>query len=278
MPTTCAAARRRPATAPPTSSRLWCRDRRVSWQSEASHTQLRPLSCRRAPGGGRRGIRRLTIASGRSAGRPRGLADQCRSDVTGQDLRILGQLAWHPAHLSIHGTVTAALPRQTSIGWVWWLIGQYQVVGFMVDDLARADVSPVLLSLPLPPQTSGISPDDRCGPVRVTIGTGGQGDRTVPANVNETELVNNPGRSRRIQGRSASRSPTRSGSSARRRSPWSPGLAQPAHRADRIVEAAVAQRSQAGQRRAPGRKPPGLALNSCCPGSPVSPRSVSAAT
>jgi hypothetical protein len=90
-----------------------------------------------------------------------------------------------PVHLGIDGAFTATFPRATGIGWVWWLVGERQAVGFVPDDLTQPDRKTRVLPLPAfakrqqPTTTPPPDKDCDCG-------------RAVPINVTETEIVNNP--------------------------------------------------------------------------------------
>jgi hypothetical protein len=103
-------------------------------------------------------------------------------EVTGQDLGTLTRLAWTPTHLAVDGTFTASFTQQPAIGWLWWLIGEQQVLGFMLDNLEAADTKTFMIALPAlsaPSTTAAGTPEKGCG-------------RAVPANVTEAEVANNP--------------------------------------------------------------------------------------
>ncbi|HZZ93221.1 MAG TPA: hypothetical protein VFE23_11725 [Usitatibacter sp.] len=100
-------------------------------------------------------------------------------EVTGQDLGRLSGLAWLPTHLAIDGTISATFVQARTLGWLWWLNGDCQVVGFVPDDLSVARRSVLLLALPVI-----LRPIARITPTSRT--------RTVPADVTEAELADNP--------------------------------------------------------------------------------------
>jgi hypothetical protein len=113
-------------------------------------------------------------------------------EVTGQDLLSLSQLSWSAAHLSVDGTLTASFRSQTTVGWVWWLIGSHQLLGFVSDDLATEDRQTRVIPLPALASPAGgydapheheheheHEHDADCG-------------RKVPADVSEAEVANNP--------------------------------------------------------------------------------------
>jgi hypothetical protein len=103
-------------------------------------------------------------------------------EVTGQQLDPLTRLAWTPTHLAIDGTFSFSLPQQAVTGWLWWLVGGQQVIGFVPDDLSKANDRS--LALALPALSSPPRPNDG--------DTKDSGGRNVPANVTESELANNP--------------------------------------------------------------------------------------
>ena len=104
-------------------------------------------------------------------------------DVTGQDLSDLSKMAWTPAHLAVDGTLTAALESQQTIGWLWWLVGDHQVLGFVPDDLSTSDTRIRVLPLPvLQPAVKPAEPRDKeC-----------ECKEVVPTDVSEAELADNP--------------------------------------------------------------------------------------
>ena len=112
-------------------------------------------------------------------------------DLTGQPLEPLTRIDWTPAHLAVDGTFTFTLPQQESIGWLWWLTGEHQVVGFVPDNLARRDDSNRKLAIALPV----LSRPGKEPAGSVPKGEGADDcdcDKVVPTNVTEAELANNP--------------------------------------------------------------------------------------
>lgn len=100
----------------------------------------------------------------------------------------LGALPWTPVHVGIDGRFTAAfelpVPAETgvaqpTVGWVWWLNGRRAAIGFVRDDLATPNRTPMTIPLP--------------AFVPAGNGAGMEHTATPPAVVTETELVNNPG-------------------------------------------------------------------------------------
>ncbi len=106
-------------------------------------------------------------------------------EVTGQDLSLLNTLVWTSTHLAVDGTFTALFTQQDTVGWLWWLIGDQQVLGFVPDNLAAADNKTLVIALPVlsDPLDMGVS----------TPENNTDSDRSVPANVTEAEVANNPG-------------------------------------------------------------------------------------
>jgi GH25 family lysozyme M1 (1,4-beta-N-acetylmuramidase) len=107
-------------------------------------------------------------------------------EVTGQNLAGLNGLSWIPTHMAVDGSFTISLSKQKTIGWLWWLSGGRQILGFMPDDLSAADRKVVVIALPvLAPLKAGAegSSSKDC----VDCG------RTVPADVTEAEVADNPG-------------------------------------------------------------------------------------
>lgn len=102
-------------------------------------------------------------------------------DIGGRDVSALAGLQWQPSHVAVDGTFIPALVVQSGVGWLWWLTGQRQALGCVIDDLG--DARPRTFALPLPAfSTDGAS---GAGDVR--------GRRTAPADVTEAEVANNPG-------------------------------------------------------------------------------------
>jgi hypothetical protein len=104
-------------------------------------------------------------------------------EVVGSDIETL-TLLWNSAQLGIDGLFTASFLQTPTIGWAWWLVGEYQAVGFVPDDLSQQDRKTLVLPLPAfakrpEPVTPVPGKDCDCG-------------RAVPINVTETEIVNNP--------------------------------------------------------------------------------------
>ncbi|HEY0551261.1 MAG TPA: hypothetical protein VGF13_16775, partial [Verrucomicrobiae bacterium] len=106
-------------------------------------------------------------------------------DVTGQKLEALTQIAWTPAHLAVDGTFTCSFTQRPSVGWLWWLTGDQQVIGFVPDDLSIPGDRDLAIALPA---LSG--PKNLAGGVAVESC---DCDKGVPLNVTEAELANNPG-------------------------------------------------------------------------------------
>jgi hypothetical protein len=105
-------------------------------------------------------------------------------EVTGQELDALRALAWIPAQVGIDGVFTASFVRQTTLGWMWWLTGARQIVGFVPDNLVDAERTRLVIPLPAlssPPPGAAPAPEGEGGPGRI-----------VPADVSESEVVNNP--------------------------------------------------------------------------------------
>src|SRR5690606_14571030 len=107
----------------------------------------------------------------------------------------LRQLAWGDAHLGVDGRFNPAFERPfangrvaSTVGWAWWLTGSRSIAGFVKDDLALPRRDTVIIPLPAlqPPESpEGEAPVDEsceCAP----------GQRPVPADVTEAEVVNNP--------------------------------------------------------------------------------------
>jgi len=105
-------------------------------------------------------------------------------EVTGADIAKLKSLPWTPVQLALDGSFTTFFVQEPSIGWSWWLVGEYQALGFVPDDLTKPDRRTRVLPLPMfakrpEPATPAPEKDSQCG-------------RIVPTNVTETEIVNNP--------------------------------------------------------------------------------------
>lgn len=107
------------------------------------------------------------------------------TELTGTELSVLARLAWVPTHVSIDGSFATTFPNQTSAGWLWWLNGEHQVLGFVADDLAQPR-GPIVLTLPAITAPVGGAP--------VPVGVGScDCTALVPTDVSEAELANNPG-------------------------------------------------------------------------------------
>lgn len=105
-------------------------------------------------------------------------------EATGPLLSRLGAITWTQAHLAVDGTLTASFDQQRTLGWLWWLNGPRQLLGFVPDDLSQRATENRVIALPvlskLPPTSPRPSKVDGCG-------------RSVSADVTEKELANNPG-------------------------------------------------------------------------------------
>jgi hypothetical protein len=106
-------------------------------------------------------------------------------DMTGQELEPLSRIAWIPTHLAVDGTFTVSFTQHASIGWLWWLTGEQQVIGFVPDDLSKQNDRSLAIALP-----ALTSPKNLAGGAEVK---GCDCDKGVPRNVTEAELANNPG-------------------------------------------------------------------------------------
>ncbi|MEA2490350.1 MAG: hypothetical protein QOH21_2142 [Acidobacteriota bacterium] len=102
-------------------------------------------------------------------------------EITAQRLDVLTRLVWTPTHLAVDGTFTATFAQQSTLGWLWCLTGDRQVLGFIPDDLGVPGSGTLTIALPpLSPVNEPVpDPKNRCF-------------RGVPADVTETELANNP--------------------------------------------------------------------------------------
>ena len=111
-------------------------------------------------------------------------------DLSGRQLEPLTRIDWTPAHLSVDGTFTFSYAQQESVGWLWWLTGEQQVVGFVPDDLSKKGDCSRKLVIALPVLSA-----------RGSVPARGEGtkekdcdcEKKVPSNVTEEELANNPG-------------------------------------------------------------------------------------
>ncbi len=101
------------------------------------------------------------------------------------ELANLTGVQWTSAHLAVDGTLTATFDRQKGLGWLWWLNGERQLLGFVPDDLST-DQKDMAVALPALSKradnrtTAATATDCECG-------------KAVSANVTEAELANNPG-------------------------------------------------------------------------------------
>lgn len=105
-------------------------------------------------------------------------------EVTGQNLTALSQMEWTPAHLAVDGTLTASFESKKTLGWLWWIVGDHQVLGFVPDDLSAPDTRIRVLPLPAlapAPKAAVPAPSKEC-----------ECERGVPTDVSETELTDNP--------------------------------------------------------------------------------------
>ena len=106
-------------------------------------------------------------------------------DVTGRNLAPLTSIVWAPSHLAVDGSFVASFPQQEAIGWLWWLTGEIQVVGFVPDNLSKPTDQSLAIALPVfsrPRDTEGTPPKPECP----------ECGSNVPANVTEAEVANNP--------------------------------------------------------------------------------------
>lgn len=98
----------------------------------------------------------------------------------------LSAMSWRPTHIGVDGQFAPLFQkRENTVGWVWWLSGERQIVGFVNDELSKPSREPRVIALPvLQPLTIADSyRDDTCA-------DRGKG---VSADVTEMEVVNNPG-------------------------------------------------------------------------------------
>lgn len=122
----------------------------------------------------------------------RGGADRASSvEVLPQHAEFLRSLRWIPASLAVDGTVTAEFAAGPAQGWLWWLNGSHQVMGYVPDDLARPTAGPRLVALP-PLSARPASPPA----IKATVSCNGDGGCRpgVVADFSEDELANNPER------------------------------------------------------------------------------------
>jgi hypothetical protein len=104
-------------------------------------------------------------------------------EVGTQDLAPLTHIVWYPTHLAVDGTFTFSLIQQRSIGWLWWLKGDIQVLGFVPDDLSGRENQEIAVALPvLSDPNTRRSESGAC-----------DCNKQISPNVTEAELVNNPG-------------------------------------------------------------------------------------
>ena len=103
-------------------------------------------------------------------------------EVTGQDLDQLRAVAWEPAYIGVDGVLTARFERRSTVGWLWWMTGSREIVGFIPDDLSGAEYARLVVPLP----ALSVAPTTPTLPNEHD-----EGDR-VPAGATEAEIVNNP--------------------------------------------------------------------------------------
>jgi hypothetical protein len=103
----------------------------------------------------------------------------------------LRQLLWASTHVGVDGRFIAVFERPvkngappSAVGWVWWLSGARSLAGFVKDELVRPRRE---VTIPLPALQPSSEPENKtpceCVPPR----------RTVPTNVTEAEVADNPG-------------------------------------------------------------------------------------
>lgn len=109
------------------------------------------------------------------------------TELTGGDLSMLDGLVWHSTHIAVDGSFTATFPDVATAGWLWWLTGKHQILGFVADDVSQP--RPALV-LTLPALAAPVGGREERG-TGAAAGSGGA--LVVPAEVTEAELVNNPG-------------------------------------------------------------------------------------
>lgn len=103
-------------------------------------------------------------------------------EVTGQNLAALTTIAWNPSHLAVDGSFTCSFAQQEAIGWLWWLTGERQVIGFIPDNFSKPTERTIVVALPVfAPPREGEGKDEcpKC-------------ESEVPADVTEVEVANNP--------------------------------------------------------------------------------------
>lgn len=105
-------------------------------------------------------------------------------EVGPQHLAALGTHTWKNAHLAIDGRISAQFERGKSVGWLWWLTGDRQLIGFVPDDLSTGGTKEFVVAMPA---LGAVAPG---GPAAKD---GCECRTAVPSDVSEAELANNPG-------------------------------------------------------------------------------------
>lgn len=105
-------------------------------------------------------------------------------EVGPQHLAALGAHTWKNAHLAIDGRISAQFERGKSVGWLWWLTGDRQLIGFVPDDLSTGGTKEFVVAMPA---LGAVAPG---GPAAKD---GCECRTAVPSDVSEAELANNPG-------------------------------------------------------------------------------------
>ena len=104
-------------------------------------------------------------------------------EVGPQHLAALGSQTWAPAHVAVDGRISASFPSVKTKGWLWWLNGDRQLIGFIPDDLSISGTKEFVVALP------AVS----SAPTGLTTSDGCDCRSAVPTDVSEAELANNPG-------------------------------------------------------------------------------------
>lgn len=101
----------------------------------------------------------------------------------------LRQLSWRSTRIGVDGRFAALFERPIqdgvplrAVGWIWWLSGPYSLAGFVEDDLERPQRELVIPLPVLEPLPGRPGPEKDCDCDR----------RTVPSDVTETEVADNP--------------------------------------------------------------------------------------
>jgi hypothetical protein len=94
-------------------------------------------------------------------------------------LQLSARVAWATFHLAVDGQFTFTGDLKSGDAWIWWLSGPSPAIGVVLDDLSVPRL--FRIAVPLPPTAVAPAPpeDDHDHP-------------SVPADVTETEVVNNP--------------------------------------------------------------------------------------